>query len=605
MTAPEQPKLHQLHAFAVSIDRLIEAADRLAASEENAFLQGWLPSLISPKPPPLAIRLALASRMTGALDEARTLLAALQPTEAWSARDLARLEHERAWFALVDGKPDLAREHLSQGLRAKVSDPEAGPSPELVDLYLLEARLESSENAWELAKRALDHAAHVAERLPPGPWRVQLEVNMGYLLLRLGKLREAHEAFTRAHEIAPPSSRAALSAHSGNAVALCIIGSFDEARAAALEGIELAGRIGVRWRLADMWDTLGLVEFVADRPHAALRAVDEGFAILGAEKQDTLRFALLMHRATVLSVLGRGRASEQALSLAETVRQRMGALDRTYELAWAVARARFAESRGEHEEVERLILPVLDGSRHYGAVDARFTLARALLAQDKVDEAYQHVEEGSLLAAEASIVIAERKQNLGVFALGLSSHDSRVVRYADSMLKRLVSERALPPFDDLPERSRKALVDWQNAAGAQPIWLTTRFGVARVPMDEAEAEAERVILSVNSISHELRIGKKKMTLTRHRALEPLLVQMLRRADSGLSRDEILTAAGGPGPGSADADHRVRVLISRLRALLGPEAPIVTARAAGEGARAHYRLSPQVEFALIEPAEEGD
>jgi hypothetical protein len=45
-----------------------------------------------------------------------------------------------------------------------------------------------------------------------------------------------------------------------------------------------------------------------------------------------------------------------------------------------------------------------------------------------------------------------------------------------------------------------------------------------------------------------------------------------------------------------------VLVSRLRALLGGEAPIVTARAAGEGARAHYRLAAHVGFALIEPTE---
>lgn len=607
MSTSEQPKPSKLPAVSVPMERLIDAADRLAASEENDFLEHWLPALgSSPLPAPLAVRLALALRATGSLDAARTLLGSLpRVPSGWSTRDVARLEHERAWFALVDGRPEIAREHASRGLRAIVGDAEAGASPELVDLYLLEARLESAANAWEAAQRALDHAAHVAERLPKGPWRVQLEVNIGYLRLRLGRPGEAHEAFIRAQEIAPPFSRSALSAHSGDAVALCIKGRFDEARATALEGIELAGRIGVRWRLADMWDTLGLVEFVADRPHAALRAVDEALAILGAETQDTLRFAILMHRATVLAVLGRARAAEQALGLAENVRRRMGALDGTYEIAWAVAQARLAEARSDFAEVERLLEPVLDGSRHYGAVDARMALARAWLAEGQVEKARSYVEEGCLLGAEAGIVLAERKHNLGVWALALTSRDSRVVRFADTMLKRLLSERALPSIADLPASFQEALRQWQAASGAQPIWLSTRFGVARVPMDEAEAEAERAILAVNLISHEVRVGKKTVTLTRHRALEPLLVQLLRRAESGLSADDILTAAGGPGPGSADADHRVRVLISRLRALLGPDAPIVTARAAGENARAHYRLSPQVQFALIEPAENED
>lgn len=603
MSAPEQPKPSKLPAISVPMGRLIEAADRLFAAEENAFLRDWLPSLASsPLPAPLAVRLALARRTTGDLDEARAQLASLPRTPTgWSTRDIARLEHERAWFALVDGKPEPAREHVTRGLRAIVGDPHAGASPELVDLYIAEARLESSENGWDAAQRALDHAAHVAERLSPGPWLVQLEVNLGYLHLRLGRPSEAHDAFVRAHEIAPPASRSALSAHTGDAVALCILGRFDEARAMALEGVELAGRIGVRWRLADMWDTLGLVEFVADRPHAALRAVDEALAVLGAETQDTLRFAILMHRATILAVLGRARAAEQAQTLAETVRARMGTLDKTYEIAWAVAKARLAEARGATREVRSILEPILDGSRHYAAIDARFALARAWLAEDELEKARPYVEEGCLLAAEAGIVLGERKHNLVVWALALTSRDSRVVRFADAMLKRLSGEHTLSALK-VPDAFEKALKNWQTASGAKPIWLSTRFGVARVPLDEAEAEAQRATLAVNLITHEVRVGKKAATLTRHRALEPLLVQLLRRADSGLSADDILLAAGGPGPGSADADHRVRVLISRLRALLGPDAPIVTARAAGEGARAHYRLSPQVEFALIEPAD---
>ena len=45
------------------------------------------------------------------------------------------------------------------------------------------------------------------------------------------------------------------------------------------------------------------------------------------------------------------------------------------------------------------------------------------------------------------------------------------------------------------------------------------------------------------------------------------------ADAQLLSEEILRAAGGPGPESADAEHRVRVLISRVRDLLGDPAAI--------------------------------
>jgi DNA-binding response OmpR family regulator len=91
-----------------------------------------------------------------------------------------------------------------------------------------------------------------------------------------------------------------------------------------------------------------------------------------------------------------------------------------------------------------------------------------------------------------------------------------------------------------------------------------------------------------------------VSLERRRALEPLVVQLLRRAKEGLSAEEILRAAGGPGPESADAEHRVRVLISRVRDLLGDPAAIERVRDAGEYGKTRYRLSGVVQFVLIEP-----
>ena len=104
----------------------------------------------------------------------------------------------------------------------------------------------------------------------------------------------------------------------------------------------------------------------------------------------------------------------------------------------------------------------------------------------------------------------------------------------------------------------------------------------------------------STITHQLRVEGREVSLERRRALEPLVVQLLRRAREGLSAEEILRAAGGPGPESADAEHRVRVLISRVRDLLGDPAAIERVRDAGEHGKTRYRLSPGVRFALVEP-----
>ncbi|MFO0674230.1 MAG: hypothetical protein U0235_32215 [Polyangiaceae bacterium] len=67
----------------------------------------------------------------------------------------------------------------------------------------------------------------------------------------------------------------------------------------------------------------------------------------------------------------------------------------------------------------------------------------------------------------------------------------------------------------------------------------------------------------------------------------------------MSAEEILRAAGGLGPESADAEHRVRVLISRVRDLLGDPAAIERIRDPGEHGRTRYRPASGIQFALVE------
>ena len=130
--------------------------------------------------------------------------------------------------------------------------------------------------------------------------------------------------------------------------------------------------------------------------------------------------------------------------------------------------------------------------------------------------------------------------------------------------------------------------------------MTTPQGVNRVRRTELSRFTDGATLVVDTLAHALRVDDREVSLERRRALEPLVVQLLRRAREGLSAEEILRAAGGPGPESADAEHRVRVLISRVRDLLGDPAAIERVRDAGEYGRTRYRLSQVVKFVLIEP-----
>ncbi len=134
------------------------------------------------------------------------------------------------------------------------------------------------------------------------------------------------------------------------------------------------------------------------------------------------------------------------------------------------------------------------------------------------------------------------------------------------------------------------------------LYVTTPQGVTRIPAADLAKATESATLVVDTLAHHLRVHDREVSLERRRALEPLVVQLLRRAREGLSADEILRAAGGPGPESADAEHRVRVLISRVRDLLGdPASP--SGRCAEERREilsTRYRLAANLRFALVEP-----
>ena len=201
--------------------------------------------------------------------------------------------------------------------------------------------------------------------------------------------------------------------------------------------------------------------------------------------------------------------------------------------------------------------------------------------------------------------------------MALKSGDSRVVRFAREDRRRVRRGRRIAsvdsPADVAPHRSRRSS---EMAATAQEdpdrvaeqhvdasealIYVTTPNGVNRVRRSELTRTAKGRRWS--SIRSPTRFG---WTIARFRSSggEPSSrwsCSCSGAPSEGLSAEEILRAAGGPGPESADAEHRVRVLISRVRDLLGDPAAIERVRDAGEYGKTRYRLSGNVRFVLIEP-----
>jgi hypothetical protein len=615
--------------------------DRLAAADESQFLVSWTEQMLTGRArldPALTVQLLRAYRETGRVDKARELAASLPSSpSSWNPLDTARLAIERAILCTIDGRADHAEAELRQASRALTIAPRGAGQREQLDLHLTSAQLELRLNRVQQARAALRLAEHVAERLEDGAWRVAVSMSLGHLAMRLADPRTAAKHYSTALERSAARGLAAMRAHGNLAIALGSIGQFDDARNNASTACQIAGAIAAGWRHADAYDVLAIVEIAADRPLSALQALDDAHAALGDLEQPTLRYQLSGHRTLALAMLGRSQAAKQWLAKTDKLRAELLQVDAIDEQDLVATRARTLEACGCPAEAletslahaERLPDAFVTGSLN-------LVIARCALAIGEGEIARVAVERAALSGDRHGWVLPDRQPSATLWQMALKSGDSRVVRYAEKMITIMTTGTAppsLPPpsvrgptipppsrhsHPSIPPPSRSGAASVPSVAagsvgtaddsselvmlseGETLIYVTTPNGVARVRITDLSTATEGSDLVVDTITHQLRVEGRGVSLERRRALEPLVVQLLRRAREGLSAEEILRAAGGPGPESADAEHRVRVLISRVRDLLGDPAAIERVRDAGEHGKTRYRLAPSVRFALIEP-----
>jgi tetratricopeptide (TPR) repeat protein len=601
----------------ISVTACSTLLDRLASADEWAFLTSWLETVLVGRPrsdPSLSVRLLRAYRETGRLDRARDLAASLPSAPAaWNPIDTARLAIERAWLATNDGRGDHAEAELRIASRALASLAKGQGLREQLDLHLAQAHLDVKLERGANAVNALRLAEHVAERLEEGAWRAPVGMTLGDLSIRLADPRTAARHYQAALACSPAHGVAAMSAHGNLALTLGTIGRFDEGRQHALEAASIARELGTGWRHADAQDVLAMVEISADRPLGALHALDEALVALGDVDHPTLRYHLAEHRTWALAMLGRAQPARQWLAKAEKAYGELVTPESVDEADLVAARARALESSGELREALEQAMPHTTASPEAFVTGSINLIAgRCLLALGDEAPARAAVERAALSGEKHGWVFQERRASMALWELGLKSGDSRVVRYAERMITLVESSTAtdlaaatLSPGSGSsllsgPASSESLESEPELTEGETLIYVTTPQGVTRVPRSDLGRATDGASLVVDTLSHQLRIDDREVSLERRRALEPLVVQLLRRAREGLSAEEILRAAGGPGPESADAEHRVRVLISRVRDLLGSPAAIERVRDAGEYGRTRYRLSPSVRFALVEP-----
>jgi tetratricopeptide (TPR) repeat protein len=595
----------------IALGETLKLVDRLAAADESAFIVGWLEAQIGGRTrvePSLSVRLLRAYRETGRIDRARDLVATLPPNpQGWNAIDTARLFVERAILAMLDGRTDHSESELRQAGRAIGTAARGTGLREQLDLQLTTAQLELKLGRNAPALAALKLAEHLAERIDDGPWRASVSMLFGHLAMRLADPRAATRHYGAALARSTTMGTVSLSAQANMAIALGSVGRFDEARHHATQSINIARDLGSTWRQADGHDVLAIVEIAADRPLAALHAVDEAQGVLGDPDQPVsplLRYQLAEHRTWALAQLGRMSGARQWLEKAEAFYAELPAVDLVDEHDLIVARVRTLEAAGQYQEALETGIPhATRFPEAFVTGSLNLCIGRSALLQGDQDLARVAVERAALSGDLHGWIFPDRALSRDLWRMAKQSGDSRVVRYAERMLGLLASPvGSIPP----PAPSRASLASLPNIPIEESfvdndlIYVTTAEGVSRVKREDLAEHTAGIDVVVDTMTHALRVHSREVSLERRRALEPLVVQLLRRAREGLSAEEILRAAGGPGPESADAEHRVRVLISRVRDLFGDAAAIERVRDAGEHGKTRYRVAGAVRFALVEP-----
>jgi tetratricopeptide (TPR) repeat protein len=590
--------------------------DRLTAADQAPFVASWLESILSVRgrlEPALAVRLLRAYRETGRVDRARELAASLPSAPvSWLPLDIARLAIERAVLATGEGRRDHAVAELRLAARALSEASRGTGLREQLDMHIAQAQLEAGLQRLDRAAEALRLSEHVAERIEDGGWRAPVAMTLGHLSMRLADPRGAAKQYATALVRVPARGTLAMTAHGNLAIALGSMGRFDEGRHHALQAIGIAREVASALRHADAHDVLAILEIAADQPGAALNVINEAFVVLGDVDHPMLRYQLTEHRAWALAMLGRTQAVRPWLAKAEKLRADLGNLDPIEDQELVTIRARTLECCGQAPQAFAL------ARKHSEQLPEAFVtgvlnliVGRCGLAVGDDTAAREAVERAALAGDRHGWVFPDRQFSSPLWQIALRSGDSRVVRYAERMMALCQGAAGAlsvlplfpsvrPPTTTAPPPSNDADSSTDLASGEVLVYLTTSRGVTRVALSQVAQETKGARLVVNTLAHALYVDDREVSLERRRALEPLVVQLLRRAREGLSAEEILHAAGGPGPESADAEHRVRVLISRVRDLIGTTATIERVRDAGEHGKTRYRLAASVPFALVEP-----
>jgi len=548
----------------------------------------------SKRPAPAPHTDARLAERRGALREALALarLATERPKATRRARAEALLERARlAW------RVGQAREAMAS-LRALRRDARGPRSAALrLEAALLRATIALERGRLTRARVALSAARATAEESGDDEALARvlrrlgtLEARSGRPALAAGAYRAALSALAR---VAAPRDPALASLLTANLATMeSWLGHTDRAR--ALYEDALRKRRAHPLEALNTRAALALLD--ASR---GVRPPEGAFGPLVAEAErlgdPRLRAELASYRVEELVFAGRLADADTVLADAHTAIADLGGaeliLDAMVEVAEGLVRAR----RGERGAATKLVVSV----ERLASRDARYHAARA-----------------ARLAATALVWLGEDARAIGCIARAAELAEAGGFTLGDALphvvaltLAALRGEEgakahALEALDRLGPIRVEAALRRENRADLARTWIAQRLPQPRgallralgpggtraltgVERDALVAAGDSVVL--DRAQRLLCVpGRAPRRLDRMRAIEPLLAYLVARHPEPADIEELARVVWGQRP-SRSVVGAITTSIARLRALLGPAAPVLTR---GEGPERAYVLAPE-------------
>lgn len=450
--------------------------------------------------------------------------------------------------------------------------------------------------------------------------------NLGLIATRRGAVREAiqhlEEALERANAEQDPELHAMIAYRLG--AAHLLDGRLDAARELVTEALGRLVDAGRPATIVQVLATLGSIHAAAGDLAAAdevfrraLRFLDDvGDVKVRAEVLD--RYAIYLAR--------QGRVDESRLMLDRAAALVGGVLRSEVHLA-----ALHAEAMGEHcaaaGDREKAIQRLGQAVERYARIGAGFHVARltwrmGLWHHQRFVAAEEDTPEPVLEAldrvcgseAARGIPRAPASEALELLHIGIAYGGDEVADRCRQALERAIGE--LPAevgVRAIDEHAAARYRDYRRRAELADDYVIVgrdgrRGANARQVEELIGARGEEALIL---LSHDqLMINRgEEVSLAEKRVIMPLLLHFLRHPEEVFTMDQLARSVWKSRDAKQAMQTKVKVAISRLRALLGKDRPyVITTRIdkpSGTGTIVAYGLAPELEFFVVERMEDDE